>query len=132
MNFQATNSAFAENQLSPMEKVVTNDAQLVHALTYDSAPWLYAALSQIWNSERTGEDVPGIGNLHVTQSAADGARIVILNVGFRDLPTPSIAKVSGGGLGMFWTLGGKRLEFTAYPDGEVVFLSYENGVVKTS
>jgi hypothetical protein len=120
MIFVGALPAFEEN-FANLPALRAPTPHLVHAVTSNSAPWLYTALSQIENREGTGELLVGVGDLRVNHAAADAARTAILAIASRDLPTPAICAVSGGGLGITWGVGDRRLEFTVYPDQEVTY-----------
>ena len=119
--------AFDQSRVDLQPVVITPVTQLVHALTSDSAPWLYSVLWQIQAHEEIGSYVPGVGQLRVGRQTADAARSAILTVRQRSLPTPTVCAVSGGGLGISWSVGPRRIEFTAYPDGEVTYAALVSG-----
>jgi len=119
---------FAQNRATLMG-FETAPTQLVHALISEKAPWLYSALFQIYACEKRGTAVQGVGDLRVRGEAADAVRTALLNVRLRSLPTPRVSAVSGGGMGVTWILGPRRIEFTSYPDGEVTYLVVDGNVI---
>ncbi len=95
--------------------------ELVPASLSDTAPWLYSALSQLHELQRGGRDIPGVGDLRITDSASTQIRTVlsVIKVG-ETLPTPTLYPISGGAVGMKWNVGKREVEVTTFANGNTV------------
>lgn len=120
--------AFADNQLRPnTENYQPSFAfpQMTDTVAYSSAPWMYAALMQIHDKERSGEKIVGIGDFTVAPKIADAARTAVLSVLVPELPAPTVTHMSGGGLSVIWSVQKKRIELDVFPDGQVALSHFE-------
>jgi hypothetical protein len=93
------------------------------------APWLFAALERIHEIENNPRDFPGVANLVVTQQTAMYARSVLGSLVSPDLPSPVVCPLSGGALGVAWSVGARELEVVIYPSNETSFVISNGGVV---
>lgn len=84
---------------------------------YTGAPWQYVAVSRLREIEVQPAAVLPAGNLQVAGSTANFARAVVGSLPGLDLPVPVVCPVSGGSIGMIWSLGTKQLEAIFPPDG---------------
>ncbi len=101
-------------------------SQLVPAALSDSAPWLYSALSQLHDLERTGRDVPGVGDLRLSDTASTTTRTLLSLIEVGTLPPPTLYPISGRGIGMRWNVGRREVEFTTFASGTTVVAKLEN------
>jgi hypothetical protein len=101
-------------------------SELVPASLSDTAPWLYSALSQLHDLERSGRDIPGVGDLRVAEPASGQTRTVLSLVEVDTLPIPTLYPISGGGIGMRWNVGNREVEFTTFGNGNTVMAMLEN------
>jgi hypothetical protein len=73
--------------------------------------------------EKSGQNIPGVGDLTIAPPTADRIRRLLTIVPGEDLPEPTLAPFSGGGLALTWNIGQRELTFTAYPDhNDFVFI----------
>jgi hypothetical protein len=86
------------------------------------APWLFAALERIHEIEKSPRNYPGMADLTVTQETARYARSVLGSLFSLDLPGPTVAALSGGALGIAWSIGTRELEAVIYPGYETSFV----------
>jgi hypothetical protein len=93
------------------------------------APWLFAALERIHEIENNPRNYPGIANLEVTQQTAMYARSVLGSLLSLDLPSPVVCPLSGGALGVSWSVGTRELEAVIYPSNETSFVVSDGGLV---
>jgi hypothetical protein len=87
------------------------------------APWLVSALERIHEIEKDPRNYPGIANLTVTKQTAMYARSVLGSLLSLDLPSPVVAPLSGGALGVAWSIGSRELEAVIYPDNATSFVA---------
>lgn len=95
-------------------------SELATASLSGSAPWLYSALSQLHEVENAGRNVPGVGDLRVSEVASTQMRRLLSMIEVRALPSPILYPISGRGLGMRWNAGRREVEFTIFADGNTV------------
>lgn len=95
--------------------------QITAAVRPSDAPWLYSALTQVWNIEQTGTDIPGLGDLRISEDTATRARLLLSMIDLMELPSPQVSPVSGGGMSITWEMGPKEVKYALYPDGEMMF-----------
>jgi hypothetical protein len=101
-------------------------SELVPASLSDSAPWLYSALSQLHDLERRGRNVPGVGDLRLSDAAANATRTLLSLIEVETLPSPTLYPISGCGVGMRWKVGRREVEFTTFASGNTVMAKLEN------
>ncbi len=100
-------------------------SELVSASLSGSAPWLYSALSQLHELEKSGRDLPGVGDLRISGDASAKMRMLLSLVDVRELPPPVLYPISGQGIGMRWNVGRREVEFTIFADGNTVMAKLE-------
>jgi len=86
------------------------------------APWLFAALERIHEIEKNPRDYPGMANLTVTRETAGYARSILASLYSLDLPGPAVTPLSGGALGVAWSIGSRELEAVIYPENVISFV----------
>jgi hypothetical protein len=91
-----------------------------------NAPWRYAALAQLWDLQETGQNRSGQGDLRISDTASSRARQILGYINIGELPTPMVAPISGGGVGVSWEIGNREIQLSVFSDGEVVYLKIEN------
>ena len=87
----------------------------------DEAPWLYSALTQVWEVEQSGENIAGLGDTRISEQTATRARLLLAMIDLTELPSPQVSPVSGGGISIQWEMGPKEVKFSFYPDGATMF-----------
>ena len=101
-------------------------SELAPASLSDTAPWLYSALSQLHDLQRAGRNIPGVGDLRITDSASTQIRTVLAVINVRDaLPTPTLYPISGGAVGMKWNVGRREVEVTTFANGNTIAAKIE-------
>jgi hypothetical protein len=85
-------------------------------------PWLFAALERIHEIEKSPRNYPGVADLTVTRQTAGYARYVLGTLFSLDLPSPAVTPLSGGALGVAWSIGTRELEAVIYPGRETSFV----------
>lgn len=101
-------------------------SELVPSSLSDSAPWLYSALSQLHDLERGGRNVPGVGDLRVSDAASTATRTLLSSIDEQALPSPVLYTISGRGIGMRWNVGRREVEFTTFASGSSVMAKLES------
>ncbi len=120
-------TAFSTDQVN-MAKPAAEVAQLASVRASDT-PWLYSALTQVREIERSGAQIPGLGDLRVAEATATRARMLLALIDFIELPTPVVSPVSGGGMSIEWAVGQKEVKYALYPDGKTMFYQVEDDEV---
>jgi hypothetical protein len=89
--------------------------QLSHVVSVFSAPWLPSVLEELRTLEKSGQNIPGVGDLTIAESTADHLRRLMTLGPVAQLPEPTLVPFSGGGLSLTWNLGQRELSFSTYP-----------------
>jgi hypothetical protein len=100
-------------------------SELVSASLSGSVPWLYSALSQLHKLENSGRDLPGVGDLRISDDASTRMRMLLSFIEVRELPSPVLYPISGRAVGMRWNVGRREVEFTIFADGNTVMAKLE-------
>ena len=115
-------SAFAATATATTFASANRDAvrpsQLERVVGFESARWLPTLLSDLRLLERAGENIPGVGDLRVSQATANHVRRLLTVISGTSLPEPVLAPFSGGGVALTSSIGNRELTFTVYPDHE--------------
>jgi hypothetical protein len=86
------------------------------ATAFESTPWLLPTIIQLENLERSGRDIPGIGDFRLAPGTVTMVRILLSRITIKDLPEPRLIPISGGAVSVTWTLSRGKVEFTVYPN----------------
>jgi hypothetical protein len=100
-------------------------SELVSASLTGSAPWLYSALSQLHELQNSGQDLPGVGDLRISDAASTQVLLLLSSIEVRDLLPPVLYPISGQGVGMRWNVGRREVEFTVFDNGNTVMAKLE-------
>ena len=100
-------------------------SELATASLSGSVPWLYSALSQLHELENSGRDLPGVGDLRISEAASGRILSILSSIKMRELLPPALYPISGRGVGMRWTVGRREVEFTIFDDGNTVMAKLE-------
>jgi hypothetical protein len=100
-------------------------SELVSASLTGSAPWLYSALSQLHELQNSGRDLPGVGDLRISDAASTQILMLLSLIEVRDLLPPVLYPISGQGIGMRWNVGRREVEFTVFDNGNTVMAKLE-------
>jgi len=109
--------------------VPASTSELVPASLSDTAPWLYSALSQLHELQRSGRELPGVGDLRIAERASTQIRTILSLIEVNTLPTPTLSPISGGGIGMKWNVGNREVEFTTFASGNTVVAKLEDALL---
>jgi len=117
-------TAFSTEQINVAQPPV-QIAQLASVRASD-IPWLYSALTQVREIEESSANIPGLGDLRIAEATATRARMLLALIDVRELPTPLVSPVSGGGMSIQWAMGAKEVKYAFYPDGATMFFQVED------
>ncbi len=94
----------------------------------ESAPWVYSALSDLWDLVQTGQDVRGFGDFSVRANTAIRVRKLLARIGdIPNLPVPTVNVFSGGGITLTWEMGSREAKYTFWPEGILTYCKEDNG-----
>ncbi len=92
----------------------------------EQPPWKTTAFSKISILRTAGKSIPGLGNFNLSEQAVKALQKLIGEVEIESLPLPAVAPISGGAIFVCWQSGARRVEATAYQDGEILVEATEN------
>lgn len=109
---------------------VVRQALLTTQGYHSTAPWQYTVYSKLHDLETQVIGAKAQNELTVAQPTVMFARTVIADLHSMNIPSPVICPISGGGVGMIWSLGPKQLEvvFAADQSGSFI-LSKDEQIV---
>jgi hypothetical protein len=90
--------------------VRSNRELLINQACHAEAPWQFSALRKLHDLSTTPTASERNEDLIPAPSAFMFARIAVAQVTGITVPSPMVCPVSGGSLGMIWSLGSKQLE----------------------
>src|SRR5438552_18579755 len=73
-------------------------SQLERVVGFDSSRWLPSLLSNLRSLEKTGQNIPGVGDLRVSNETGDHIRRLLIVLSGTPIPEPTLAPFSGGGV----------------------------------
>lgn len=104
-------------------QVVVVESQLVPTVSYDRLPWLLPAVRQLSVLQQEGRNIPGIGDLRISEQTGANVRRLLAHVRVTSLPVPELAPMSGGGVDINWKVADKAVSFKVFPgDEEVAYM----------
>jgi len=77
---------------------------------FASAPWQYTVFAELYQMEKAQPSGEVGDELKAEQSTIMFARTLLADLHHLNIPSPIMCPISGGGLGMVWSLGAKQLE----------------------
>jgi hypothetical protein len=89
--------------------------QLERIVVYKSAPWLPVAYEDLRRLQDSGQRIPGLGDLRISQVTADEARRILTLASTIQVPKPTVVPFSGGGIGLTWNLDNREITFNIFP-----------------
>jgi hypothetical protein len=101
--------ATLDNSMRIAPGITTQELLTTHA-HFAAAPWQYTVFSKLHDLERARGQAGRVEDLKVAQPTIMFARTVIADLTDLNIPAPVICPVSGGAVGMVWSLGSKQLE----------------------
>ncbi len=88
----------------------------------EHAPWVYSALSDLWDLEHKGQNILGFGDFRVPASTGVRVRRLLSRIGdIANLPVPIVNVFSGGGVTLTWNLGSREVKYTFWPEGVLTY-----------
>ncbi len=105
----------------------SNRRQWSGVKSLQSPAWLKEIYDRISALEALKENWDSYGGLPVAETAIKAVRVLLSNLDIEDLPTPHVAPLPDGGVGLHWRVGARDLEIEVEPNGEVHFLQTDIG-----
>jgi hypothetical protein len=100
----------------------SNRRQWSEVKSLQSPAWLKEIYDRISDLKNLDQDWDGNGGLSVTDSAIKSIRVLLSRLDIEDMPTPHVAPIPDGGIGLHWRVGSRDLEIEADPSGAVHYL----------
>jgi len=97
-----------------------------------TAPWLAAAVTSLWEIQKTGTVEAGVGDLRVSDETAACVGRVLGSIRIQWLPTPDVVRVSGGGVVLRWSLDDDEVEVAVLPEERVLLTTLKAGEISES
>jgi hypothetical protein len=91
---------------SPRKPESVMISQAYHA----SAPWLFGALIQLHELSTLPTVIERDANITASKTTVMFARAALAKLPDLNLPTPTVCPISGGSVGIVWSVGSKQLE----------------------
>jgi hypothetical protein len=92
-----------------------------------SPAWLKEIYDRISTLEKLEENWDSYGGLPVAAAAISRVRVLLSNLDIEDMPTPHVAPLPDGGVGLQWRVAGRDLEIEIEPNGETHYLQTKVG-----
>ncbi len=96
-------------------KTLHTDAVFEIPRMVDKRPWLAHAFTELIRVQRVGELESGIGDFRVTDDTLNMAGRILGSIRYRNLPSPSLSALSGGGVQITWINGLDAVEVSIFP-----------------
>jgi hypothetical protein len=114
---------FLQSQPVTNQTYNRNESQLVPTVAFERMPWLLPALQQLDALKSGGRNIPGLGDLRISEQTGAVVRRLLTYVTNRYLPEPQLAPISGGGIAVRWNLPDREVSFRVFPGvQEVVYM----------
>jgi hypothetical protein len=84
--------------------------------------WLKEIYDRISDLKKLEENWDSYGGLPVADVAISRIRVLLSNLDIEDMPTPHVAPLPDGGIGMHWRVGARDLEIEVEADGSIHYL----------
>jgi hypothetical protein len=99
------------------------ESQLVPMVSFNQLPWLLAAVHQLSDLQAEGRDIPGLGDLRISEETSAIVRRLLSQIRYAGLATPKLSPMSGGGVGISWIVPDKEVSFKVFPrDEEILYV----------
>lgn len=95
-------------------------SQLVPTVPLDRVSWLLPAIQKLNDLQQTGRQIPGVGDLRISEQTSSLVRRLLSNITNAELPIPVLSPISGGGIAVRWNITDKEVSFVVFPDDEDV------------
>jgi hypothetical protein len=86
------------------------ESVMISQAYHTSAPWQYGALIQLHALSTTPTVMERDANITASETTVMFARAALARLPDLNLPTPTVCPVSGGSVGIVWSVGSKQLE----------------------
>jgi hypothetical protein len=108
---------------TPTQTYYLAESQLVPTVSFAQLPWLLPAVQQLSDLQAEGREIPGLGDLRISEETSAIVRRLLSQIRYRDLAVPQLVPMSGGGVGISWNIPGKEVSFKVFPrDEEIVYV----------
>lgn len=94
------------------------ESQLVPTVTFAQMPWLLPAVQQLSELQAEGRDIPGLGDLRISEETSDVVRRLLAQIRLKELGVPELVPMSGGGVGITWSIPDREVSFKVFPKDE--------------
>jgi hypothetical protein len=100
----------------------SNRRQWSEVKSLQSPAWLREVYDRISDLKKLEQNWDSYGALPVADGAISSIRVLLSNLEIDDMPTPHVAPLPDGGVGLHWRVGARDLEIEVEPNGEVHYL----------
>jgi hypothetical protein len=105
----------------------SNRRQWSGVKSLQSPAWLKEIYDRISDLKKLEENWDSYGGLPVADTAISSIRVLLSNLDIEDMPTPHVAPLPDGGIGLHWRVGARDLEIEVEPSGAVHYLKTKIG-----
>lgn len=99
------------------------ESQLVPTVTFAQMPWLLPAVQQLSELQAEGRDIPGLGDLTISEDTSAVVRRLLAQIRVKELGVPELVPMSGGGVGITWSIPDREVSFKVFPrDEEIMYV----------
>lgn len=105
----------------------SNRRQWSGVKSLQSPAWLKEIYDRISALKTLEENWDNNGGLPVADGAVSSIRIMLSNLDIEDMPTPHMAPLPDGGIGLHWRVGARDLEIEVQPNGAIHYLQTNVG-----
>jgi len=130
MSIMTSESWACLDRISVTGEKLTSETAFLSSETVDKRPWLVSAFAALLQLQRNGRFEEGIGEFRVSDDTLNMAGRVLHCIHHRNLPTPFLSTLSGGGIQIAWASGQDAVEVSIFP-GEGVTVARLEGDVPT-
>lgn len=100
----------------------SNRRQWSGVKSLQSPAWLKEIYDRISDLKKLHHNWDSFGALPTTDLAVSRIRVLLSTLDIEDMPTPHVAPLPDGGIGLHWRVGIRDLEIEADPEGSVHYL----------
>jgi hypothetical protein len=100
----------------------SNRRQWSEVKSLQSPAWLREIYDRISDLKKLEHNWDSYGALPVADGAISSIRVLLSNLDIDDMPTPHVAPLPDGGVGLHWRVGSRDLEIEVEPNGAAHYL----------
>ena len=100
----------------------SNRRQWSEVKSLQSPAWLREIYDRISDLKKLEHNWDSYGALPVADVAISSIRVLLSNLDIEDMPTPHVAPLPDGGVGLHWRVGARDLEIEVEPNGVAHYL----------